>query len=133
MLPCPWAEMEKSRPRREPIRLLNSLPCALGKNINSRIEHTFTFISVDGFQVHHMTNNMVFIGNSISYKFRQTKTQKRLSCNLQETLSLPLIVDTFDGFFVAQLDWYVTRIEKNPSEASVKMRISQRSFAQKLV
>ena len=105
------------------------------KNINSRIDHPFTFIRVDGFQVHYMTNNMVFIGNSISYKFRQTKTQKSLSCNLQETFTLPLIVDTFDGFFVAQLDWYVTWIEKNPSEASVKMqmRISQRSFAQKLV
>ena len=78
---------------------------------------------------------MVFIGNSISYKFRQTKTQKSLSCNLQETFILPLIMDTFDGFFVAQLDWYVTRIEKNPSEASMKMQmwISQRSFAQKLV
>ena len=93
------------------------------KNINSGIEHPFTFIRVDGFQVHYMTNNMVFIGNSISYKFRQTKAQKRLSCNLQETLTLQLIVDTFDGFFVAQLDWYVTRIEKNALEASMKMQM----------
>ena len=31
-LPWPWAEMGKPGQRKEPIRLLNSLPCPLGKN-----------------------------------------------------------------------------------------------------
>ena len=30
-LPCTWAEIGKSEPRKEPIRSLNSLPCPLGK------------------------------------------------------------------------------------------------------
>jgi len=33
-LPCPWAEIGKSRPREEPIRLLKSLLCPLERKNN---------------------------------------------------------------------------------------------------